>query len=591
MPDGEANATGNAENGNSPARIGAAAVSNTSIDTSERNCVLEGQAPAQMAQVAQTAHVDQMQGTATAAAPTTSPTNEIMKGTDHAAAAAAAQNTNKEDDDTFDLALDEEDMMEIEMIAEEDQKKEAAQGKGSASNSAAGGGTSAATTANVGKEEAAVDTAGNDAKGEKKRTEESEASSKVASEPEPANKAASSSAGDGSTRSPSMSGSKKDGNDDSNQKRESAGSAASKEIEVLDPALNYQQVRVLKSVSEGDCVMGVSRHMLSKVCDLGGGVIKSEKFGTGYFYRYHNQMYADAAAAPPAVAPKENTGSNVGTSEPMQKTAVAKQPHLSAAVLKRHNDSHQKQQEQQQQQQQPEKKTGKQTEPAVASTQFYGGTFPYYSSVSGPPPPGAIGYLNASILRATTAAAAAPRQAQPSVRRPSASTSTAASTARMVTYSAYPPTKFPSVEEIEASIPADASSIFHIMDRRINFDNYTKDASFYSLLRGWVQDDPYRCNPLMNGQLFMGGDWAQVDGGHTSSVERPKKRGRVNDESVDVLALLQKQQGNTEQPTLLELRSEHVARAKKIHAEARKLDQLKMANARESLGGRYGITL
>ena len=57
MPDGEANATGNAENGNSPARIGAAAVSNTSIDTSERNCVLEGQAPAQMAQVAQTAQV------------------------------------------------------------------------------------------------------------------------------------------------------------------------------------------------------------------------------------------------------------------------------------------------------------------------------------------------------------------------------------------------------------------------------------------------------------------------------------------------------------------------------------------------------
>lgn len=301
-------------------------------------------------------------------------------------------------------------------------------------------------------------------------------------------------------------------------------------------------------------------------------------------------MYADAAAAPPAVAPKENTGSNVGTSEPLQKTAVAKQPHLYAAVLKRHNDSHQKQQEQQQQQQ-PEKKTGKQTEPAVASTQFYGGTFPYYSSVSGPPPPGAIGYLNASILRATTAAAAAPRQAQPSIRRPSASTSTAASTARMVTYSAYPPTNFPSVEEIEASIPADASSIFHIMDRRINFDNYTKDASFYSLLRGWVQDDPYRCNPLMNGQLLTGGDWAQVDGGHTSSVERPKKRRRVNDESVDVLALLQKQQGNTEQPTLLELRSEHVARAKKIHEEARKLDQLKMANARESLGGRYGITL
>ena len=504
MLDGEASATGNAEGaagGDLPAEANGNSTAAAS-NTSERNYVLEGQAPVQMTQMAQ---VDQTQGTATAAAPTTSPTNGIMKGAGHAAA-LAAPTTNKEDGDSSNLELYEENMMEIERVAEEDQKKEAAPGKGSASNSAAAG-TSAATTANVGKE-VAVDTAGNDAKGE------NEASSKAASEPEPANKATSSSAGDGSTRSTSSS--KKDGNDDS-----------------------------------------------------------------------------DAAAAPPAVAPKENTGSNADASKPMQKTAAAKQPHLSAAVLERHNDSHQKQQQQQQrqQQQQPEKKTDKQIEPAVASTQFYGGTFPYYSSVSGPPPPSAIGYLNASILRATTAPAAASRQAQPSVRRPSASTSTAASTARMVTYSAYPPTKFPSVEEIEASIPADASSIFHIMDRRINFDNYTKDASFYSLLRGWVQDDPYRCNPLMNGQLLTGGDWAQVDDGQTNSVERTKKRRRVNDEPVDVLGLLQKQQGNTEQPTLLELRSEHVARAKKIHAEARKLDQLKMASARASLAGRYGITL
>ena len=490
MLDGEASATGNAEGaagGDLPAEANGNSTAAAS-NTSERNYVLEGQAPVQMTQMAQ---VDQTQGTATAAAPTTSPTNGIMKGADHAA--APAPTANKEDGDTANLELYEENMMEIERVAEEDQKKEAAPGKGSASNSAAAG-TSAATTANVGGEPA-VETTANDAKGEKKGTEENEASIKAASEPEPANKAASSSAGDDSTRSTSSS--KKDGNDDSNQKRESADSAAFKEIE------------------------------------------------------------------------------------------VAKQPHLSAAVLKRHNDSHQKQE-----QQQPEKKTGKQIEPAVASTQFYGGTFPYYSSVSGPPPPSAIGYLNASILRATTAAAAAPRQAQPSVRRPSAPTSTNASTARMVTYSAYPPTKFPSVEEIEASIPADASSIFHIMDRRINFDNYTKDASFYSLLRGWVQDDPYRCNPLMNGQLLTGGDCVPVDDGHTRSVERPTKRRRVNDEPpVDVLALLQKQQGNTEQPSLLDLRSEHVARAKKIHAEARKLDQLKMASARESLAGRYGITL
>ena len=140
MPDGEANATGNAEgaaggdlpaeNGNSTASTAPIAVSN--IDKSERNYVLEGQSPAQMARMAQ---VDQTQGTATAAAPTTSPTNGIMKGADHAA--APAPTANKEDGDTANLELYEENMMEIERVAEEDQKKEAAPGKGSASNSAA----------------------------------------------------------------------------------------------------------------------------------------------------------------------------------------------------------------------------------------------------------------------------------------------------------------------------------------------------------------------------------------------------------------------------------------------------------------------
>ena len=137
MLDGEASATGNAEGaagGDLPAEANGNSTAAAS-NTSERNYVLEGQAPVQMTQMAQ---VDQTQGTATAAAPTTSPTNGIMKGADHAAA-LAAPTTNKEDGDSSNLELYEENMMEIERVAEEDQKKEAAPGKGSASNSAAAG--------------------------------------------------------------------------------------------------------------------------------------------------------------------------------------------------------------------------------------------------------------------------------------------------------------------------------------------------------------------------------------------------------------------------------------------------------------------
>ena len=53
----------------------------------------------------------------------------------------------------------------------------------------------------------------------------------------------------------------------------------------------------------------------------------------------------------------------------------------------------------------------------------------------------------------------------------------------------------PSAPQISASIPKNASSIFHIWDRRIDFDSFGEDASLYSRLRSWVQDDPYRRGP------------------------------------------------------------------------------------------------
>ncbi|GKY95268.1 hypothetical protein MPSEU_000489000 [Mayamaea pseudoterrestris] len=50
-------------------------------------------------------------------------------------------------------------------------------------------------------------------------------------------------------------------------------------------------------------------------------------------------------------------------------------------------------------------------------------------------------------------------------------------------------------ELIEDSMPDNASSVFHLFDRRVNFDHHAADASIYSLLRSWVQDDPHRMIP------------------------------------------------------------------------------------------------
>ena len=64
------------------------------------------------------------------------------------------------------------------------------------------------------------------------------------------------------------------------------------------------------------------------------------------------------------------------------------------------------------------------------------------------------------------------------------------STSASTSSSLYHP--LPTAAQISASIPSNASSIFHILDRRIDFDSLPQDTSFYALMRCWVQDDPYR---------------------------------------------------------------------------------------------------
>ena len=47
------------------------------------------------------------------------------------------------------------------------------------------------------------------------------------------------------------------------------------------------------------------------------------------------------------------------------------------------------------------------------------------------------------------------------------------------------------------AMPKDTTTpcIFHVFDRRINFDSFPPNASFHFLLRSWVEDDLYRKMP------------------------------------------------------------------------------------------------
>ena len=65
---------------------------------------------------------------------------------------------------------------------------------------------------------------------------------------------------------------------------------------------------------------------------------------------------------------------------------------------------------------------------------------------------------------------------------------------------------------IQESIPSNASGIYQIYGRRINLDALVDggNTSVYSLMRAWVQDDPYRTTPHPFSHI-ADGSWNQTD--------------------------------------------------------------------------------
>jgi len=117
-------------------------------------------------------------------------------------------------------------------------------------------------------------------------------------------------------------------------------------------------------------------------------------------------------------------------------------------------------------------------------------------------------------------------------------------------------------EQIATAIPKDASAIFHILDRRINFDAFPEDASVYSLLRAWVQDDPYRFIPSHESNLRRS---SKKEDKEADSIRYPcrskveRDRGDISS-SCDILSILRennnKNKGVDEIPSILDLKKE-----------------------------------
>ena len=151
-------------------------------------------------------------------------------------------------------------------------------------------------------------------------------------------------------------------------------------------------------------------------------------------------------------------------------------------------------------------------------------------------------------------------------------------------------------KHVVKAMPKDASCIFYIFDRRMNFDSFPPDVSFYALLRAWVQDDPYRKipPPELNLLNYMNTNsytplksWSMKkqeilnESDSITSVKCPKSNKLQNKQQVDIcssifLKLDENKKEKRKDPKSLLL--QHIKKAKQIkkikQRKKRKLDDL-----------------
>ena len=149
-------------------------------------------------------------------------------------------------------------------------------------------------------------------------------------------------------------------------------------------------------------------------------------------------------------------------------------------------------------------------------------------------------------------------------------------------------------KDIVQAIPENASCVFHILDRRVNFDAHPEDASLYSLLRSWVQDDPYRQVPPQDDytETVVCQSPPLVAESKPSSLERCPVDGQLREQGTneEVDTLFKMKIAKTVDPSIRMLRKDLVARARRTKKEKIRSRSIRTAAARESLK-RRGIIL
>jgi hypothetical protein len=153
------------------------------------------------------------------------------------------------------------------------------------------------------------------------------------------------------------------------------------------------------------------------------------------------------------------------------------------------------------------------------------------------------------------------------------------------TYTAIRGTQFKLTQEnVRRAIPANASCVVHVLDRRVNLDACAPDASHYSLLRAWVQDDPCRQIPPPGSNIFESVPLSTcISEGLNADVFPSKKRKIETTGTCNVLDSLVNASEHDSAPSLNSLRDQLVTNGKRLRREKRREEKVWMNATRENL--------
>ena len=150
------------------------------------------------------------------------------------------------------------------------------------------------------------------------------------------------------------------------------------------------------------------------------------------------------------------------------------------------------------------------------------------------------------------------------------------------------PPKPLTLEDMVRAFPDDASTLIQVHGRKINMDSFPLDAPMYSLMRAWVQDDPFRTVPRTEASIDFFRSFAKTSKSRhpatamaTSSADEAQSPATSSEKEAQVHGAEKGKDGSA--VDIDDLRKQMIERGKRVRRQKAKVVRQKMEQGLEIL--------